>query len=373
MSRPTCLATILALAFLPALASAEDAADELTLVGTDRPTDGVIVKETFRDVVLRVANAQVTFAQDRVQGIRYGRTPLFYAEAIRQTRAGRWDEAESSWTKVLEESRSRQGRVLFVPHALFERAEVRIAAGRFEEARDDLKTFVADHPEGKRIVEAHRRLVRCLMRLGDRPGAVEAGKRAVREARERGMAEPDRLRLELLLGEAIEAAGDDKAALAAYRALSSAGVSGVAERARAAEGRCLARMGDFVEAERRLTALTGAATLPAALASAYQTLGDCALRRCERGGGAEVLREALLAYLRGVVLYASDEDEDAEMQARALVQAGWCFEKLRDASTDRAQRDAYRARAVRLYRECVAEHGGTPSAKRAGERLEEMK
>ncbi len=355
--------------------TAQTVEDWIYTADADRPIVAQIHAETHRDLVLRFAGGgEMRIPIREVRRIEYDHKPLRYDEAVALTKEGRLAEAEESWTKVLEESETRRGRAIFVQQALHHRADLRMRLGRHAEASEDLQALLRQFPRSRYFLEAHLRGVRCLLALDRWRDAIDGARDAARLARSLDLPVEERLRLELVYARALEAGKDWKAAIDAYRdlAVNAVRVPEIAERARAGEGRCHFGLGREAEARRVLTDLIAEAKVPAVLASAHNVLGDCALKRFEASGLAEPLWDALYSYLRGVVLYVPGDPEDDGIRARSLVMAGFCFEKLREAMPTRVERDKYRARAIRLYQECLDDYGQTPSARMAGARLKDL-
>ncbi len=94
---------------------------------------------------------------------------------------------------------------------------------------------------------------------------------------------------------------------------------------------------------------------PDVRALAANTLGDLALAQARGSAETVALKKALMHYLRVVILFGPDAGGPAGEHARALVQAGCCFDRLAGLQADSERRQAFRARARALFKDAAKE------------------
>ncbi len=368
----TAAAILLALA---ATARAQDVKD--TIVQKDGSSvQGEIVKETFKDVSYSLGpGVKSGVNRDRVERVDYANKPGRFDEAMSNTNSGNFTQAGDSWEKVLKECDSGGARKIFKQHAYYYGAIARSRGGDVAKAIDWLTNLFTEFPDTMYYVDAYNLQAECYMAMGKFGEATNIAKTGSTKGKEIGVPDDLLLQLDLIKARALEAQGKFAEASGEYKVVAgkAARFPSVANLAKLGTGRCLVGNKQYSEAESYFNDLAEKAEDGPILAGAYNGLGDCYKDKFERDvSNIDHLRKALFAYLRGVVLYTPGKGDDTSEHARALVNAGWCFEKLKDTMPTPEAKEKYKSNARNLYRECLGSYRGTKSAEEAENRLKRL-
>ena len=172
-------------------------------------------------------------------------------------------------------------------------------------------------------------------------------------------------------GEASENGAVINQALSEYRRLlseveSNPALKEVTTLARLGIGDCQLALGQFSDALDFFKKIADSATDKGVLAGAFNGLGRCHIEigraTPDKAKAAQSFKNALLAFLRTVVLY----DEIPEQTAMALALAADSYAYIRSG-------DDWKDRAKDLYRECMAKFPGTEWARHADKGLQTLR
>lgn len=140
----------------------------------------------------------------------------------------------------------------------------------------------------------------------------------------------------VLRGAILEAQGKSADAQRVFE--STAGISGadaeVVAAAKLGIARCAQRAGKTADADQRYRDLVVSDAPSEVLAGAWNGLGDLALEPATAKRDSAGVREALFAYLRGVVLYVPDREGATDEHERALAGASKSLKTLGELETD---------------------------------------
>lgn len=337
--------------------------------------EGTIIKETYKEITYEIEKGVKSgVPRDQVQSIDYANKPARYDDGIAKVNSGAFDDAADALDKVIKECDGGGARKLFKQHAYYYGAIANARGGHHDRALDLLNSLFTDYADTVYYVEAYNLQAECYMAASKFSEASDVAKKAVANGKAVGIPEDALVELELIKGRALEAKGLFAEAVGEYKVVvtKAARFPSVANQAKLGAGRCMVRNNDYSSAESFFNDLAEKAEDGSVLAGAYNGLGDCYRAQFEKESAPEKLRKALMAYLRGVVLYTPGRDDDTSEHARALTNAGYCFEKLKDSMPNAEGKEKYKAWARNLYRECIGSYPGSKSAEEAKKRLQNV-
>ena len=327
-----------------------------TVPPRDSETKIRVVKETWKDVVVEYANkSTIVFPREYIESIEYFDTPMEYTLALSAIRDGKLDTAFKHLKRIKTDGKRRWLAV----HKLFYTAKAHLLAGETDKKTNKkalrlYEEFHAKYPDTRFTWDVLIGRAAALFQSDDHAGALK-------KLQEMKASVPPGSRgehlAELWRGKVYEFGTKEyeKARKSYLMLASSAGreYPALSSKARVGELRCLALGNRHQEALRKARKLTekGGSKDPIILANAWSVIGDCLIAT---GNGPEKSNDALMAYLRVVVVY----NRDAGLAARAAFKAAECFETTN--STDRA---------ADLYRKASGIHGGGEWSQKAATRL----
>ena len=367
--------TVLAAALLvtlPSAAVAQGRIDLLNSRGEVAPLAGTtILSETLDTVQFQRLGSSRSESRDtsRVVHVVYGKGSPSYELAHAALEQGDLRNAISQLTTASRET----SPAWMAPHALLELAELQSEQGadHVNEALATVQRFLEQYPDHRVLPEALLLEARFASALGDRAAADEAV-RAVLDLAAAGRITADwTVRAHLVLGRALLAAGDAKAAGKSFADTEQASST---VRSRLSDRPDLLAVVDQLALAARSG--TGAALLgggDVAGARAYfERLqrdggGNAAIRAAAANGLAEAdfmqnkLKDAQLGFARVAVTAAGTPDE----HAKALYYLGRCAEELAQAGAERNGRTAARE----YFEEVQKRYPGSDWARLARESL----
>jgi tetratricopeptide (TPR) repeat protein len=328
-----------------------------------------LIDETMEKVTYRIEGIPTPqeVATSKVRAVAYD--PASIPPKLKAGEAalekGDWDTAAD----LLGDAAKSDGPPWAKARAAFLAADVAFQSGDFANAEKDLAAFKQAFPKSRLLTAATEHRARALMALG-RTEDAKAEFGALR--RLPGVSEEVQTEVDYYLAwidEQIATAKGDAAlagtAMKAYEGLisklgSKAGMEGLLRRCQVGRAACLITAGKAQEAKDALLKVIGETKDRRALAAAYCRLGSATMRAAP--GDKAALKQALLAYLRVIVLYGEEPGTDDDV-AEAHYQAGFLFKELKDQGPDWA------ARARREWSECASKFPGSPWAKRSAQEI----
>jgi tetratricopeptide (TPR) repeat protein len=343
------------LATLPALV-ARHAAD--TIRQTDGKTldDVTIVEETLAEVSYKQGNAGKTVPADKVLAVEFSKFPRLLDEAeaayADQDLAGAVELLDQFVGEELAESKER--RKWAAPYAAWRAVQIRSEMSDLDAAVAAADRLIQGFPDSRYVPAAYLAKAGALqqMQAPDKALAVVQALEELIAARSLSK----RWQLECRLSQLqvdTSRVGDTKRAQLSSIAAEASDFPSVQSRARVIEGESY-----LEEAEKRKEAAAelrgkarktfeGIVSDPSAdeetLAGAYSGLGDCAFYGAD--GNEAQLKEALLHYLRVVVLY----DSQTRYVPKALFFAMRCFDLLEDRAGAVSMKAALKSRYPNSY------------------------
>ena len=339
MTRAASLILVLAAAFSSSALAADEVVD--TRGQTYR---GRVMQDDINGVNLRLEGGEgrVQLRLEEVAKVRYGHEPFSYQYGEAALKRGDCNQALVNFETALDERRLRRNLKQYV---LFKIATCHQRLGNYKEATQTLEKLLKDVPKTRFLLETLQRLISAYSQTGD---VKKVGPLIDDFARFRPQ------EAALLKAQFYERVGKIRQAQRLYERLRNAGGS-IGARATIGLARILVRKRP-AKARRQVEALIqGDRKLDDAVyTQAHLLIGGARFQMARKK---DDYRDALLAYLRVVLLYAGDEQAEPE----ALFMIGQCFEKLEDKTSKR--------RAAKWYSRAAERYGNTSWGKKAQERL----
>lgn len=339
-----------------------------------KPLKGRVASETFKEIVVVVEGGKIPVTASNVDRIEYGTVPAYYDRAQEKSRRGDWKEAAEQFRKALSEARNSDKR--FEQHCLYYWALCLTRMGQWADAIGKWEELLKQVPETRYFAEAYEELVRCELARGDAAAAKKRVEEGLAAAKGKGLADSKRWRLDLMGCEILEAqkkflpAKDEYLGLA--RTIDKSDPV-LAHLAKLRAARCLVELGQGPQAKQLCEEILRAKLTDAVvMAGTWNTLGDLHRMEAETKKNPSLLREALMAYLRGVVLYVPEEGQEPAEHQKALFWSAYCHDLLKDTINDPKAREVYRDRARDLYGELIQAYEGSPLAEKASERRQRL-
>lgn len=341
-----------------ATASTAARADTIYLVDGSSVPDCTIETEGLLKVEYRVDNKSAAVDSDKVLAVEFSRRPqlLDRAEAALADEliADAIDELEEYVKGVLASDKPPRRYTWAPAHAMYRLAEIHETEGDARAVVAAADRLIKEAPESRYVPFALLKKAQAqsdLDKASDAQVTVDALATLIEE---RGLSERWKLEREL-----AKVLFDDSLKGSALRSQ----LGEISKRAGSAfpiaRNRADVAIGESFLEEKKLDAaeklFEQVAADPKAddrtLAAAYTGLGDCLFQKgVKQGSGGEAaatLREALMNYMRVVVVYK----EEPRYAPKAMFYAGRVFQLLNDEESEQ--------RAQQLYRAVIREYGDT--------------
>lgn len=202
--------------------------------------------------------------------------------------------------------------------------------GKLDEQIRTNEALLETYPKSRYLVQVVASLLAAHRVRGDAPEAAKALEQKLAAVPTTNVEPSARAAFELLRGTLLEEQGKLADADRIYEGASKLeGVDpAVLQTVRLSIARCAQLAGRKGDAEQRYRQLVLQDAPNAVLAGAWNGLGDLVFQPALEKRDVEGLREALFAYLRGVVLYVPDRDGPTDEHERALAGAAKSFKAL---------------------------------------------
>ena len=337
------LALGLALA-APAVAAPQQAPKEDEVVLKDKTTEkGKIAAESYDTLELEVKKGvKKKLEWGRIDKVVYAATPAEYTEATSE----RANDPEGALEKLKALAGKEGLGDVWKQHVLFDIASLQQQLGAWDEAIAAWNALIAAFPEGRWLGTAARGVVDCNLAKGDADGAGKAldglkGSPAV------GKFEALGIEVKALSGRILMAQGKFADARAAFEAVEKdpKATPDVAAVAKLGVAECLKSDGKASDAETRFKAIVEGDGPSFLMAGAWNGLGDLLSEKGKTARNADLLTEALFAYLRGVVQYVPAAGEPQDEFERAIAGSAKCFKLLSQLETNKDRKSYYDGQA----------------------------
>ena len=348
-----------ALARVPAPQEAKEAkeareAKEDEVVLKDKSTEkGKVIAENYDVLELEVKKGvKKKHEWGRIDKVVYGSTPPEYAEAM----SDRASDPEGALEKLKELSAKEGLSDVIRQQVLFDIANLQQQLGALDEAVAAWNALIAAFPEGRYLGSAARGLVDCSLAKSDAEGAGKALD-ALKAGPAVGKFEALGVEVKALGGRILMAQGKFADARAAFEAAEKdpKATPNVAAFSRLGAAECLKAEGKADDAEKRFKAIVEGEGPSFLLAGAWNGLGDLLSEKGKTARNADLITEALFAYLRGVVLYVPGRGQATDEHERALAGASRAFRAISELEADAARKKLFMDRAQQRRAQLAAE------------------
>jgi tetratricopeptide (TPR) repeat protein len=352
-ARKTWLAAMLFAASLGAPALAQQ--DTIQLKDGKSET-GRIKSEDFSGLVLTAAKGgdrTIEWSQIAPNGVAYGGSVEF-TTAKEAFDARRYDEAIQQFTEILKPEAKL--RPLLKPHAQYYSATSRLRKEEWDAAISEYKKLYTESPKSRHLMEIGEGLVTAYLAKGkDYAGATKALDELDSAATLASVGGGFTSAINVLKGRIFEEQQKYSEAIGAFSVAEKAtGVSPlVVQQARLGQARCYVATSKPTEAEALYKKVTTEDAPNAVLAGAWNGLGDLWKKPGFEKKDANLLNDALYAYLRGVVQYGPLPGESTHEYERAMAGAAQCFTYLSGIEQAKDKKDLY-AQYARVRRDQLA-------------------
>ncbi len=320
---------LFALGFGAAVAQAQDEGDD-TIKKKDNTTSvGKIESEDLNGCNVIVSKAKLTFGWKLIKSIDYGGSPEF-KRAKGYADTGSFNDA----IPLLEDLRKKGDlRPVLKPHVLNLLGASYKRAGDADQAIAVYSELFKQYPKCQFLVQGGgENLIHAYLAKNKAADADAALKLLFDGAKAAGI---DTSPLNILKGQVQEATGDFASAAATYKQVfDSATDPSVKAQAELGIARCLFRQKKTAEAEAKYRSMVSRDVPPLVLAGAWNGLGDIMYETGRAKPDADLLTDALYAFLRGCVLYTPVSGEPTSEYEHALRGAHDCFKALSEIETN---------------------------------------
>ncbi len=339
MRLPTLL--LAAAALLAPAAVAQKNAGKITLTDGSVLKDVEVVSEGLQDVEYKAGGRKATVASERVLRVEFGRKPKDVDQGDAAAKDEDYFDAIAQLQNYAQTADGKPDKAYpwAAAYARYRVVELYAILGEVGELAKAADQVVAKHPDSRYAPLAFVSKAQAQLDGGDAAGAKATAEAFGQFVEAKGLA--GRWPLEQRLWAALTSGDTGKKLQDSLDGVvrSSSEYPTVKSRAEVGLGEALFSAKKFDEAESVFRAVTTAGRADArTLAAAWTGLGDCIYGRASSAAAEAkpaLLREALKAYMRPVVVYP----DESLFVSKAAFYAGRCFQELGDSeSIDRAKR-----------------------------------
>lgn len=342
--------------------------DDKVTTKDGKSQNGKIDSYDFRAIKLSLrAGVSTTVKVEDVESVEFGALPKEYKEAVSAMQAQSWDDAATKFGEVA----ASKAREVLKQEALWHQGNCYLEGGKNEEAAKALQELLAKFPQSRYLKLTHALVVRALVAAGKGTDAI-----AFTTAEEtRVGAIPDSRQmtdgLKLLRCQAQMRSGQGAQAKADLQTLAGTG-GPAADQARVMLGEVLLADKNLAEAEKNFREALKTSKENAVRSAAYNGLGDIGFAKGIESKKPEVLKDALLLYLRTVAQFPPAAGEPTDYYERAIYQAGRCFHSMGQLEKTQDVQARHYGRAKELYRKILGEFRGSALAEEAKRQLDSL-
>jgi len=308
---------------------------------------GRVLAETYERIELSIRRgASKSVPWEIVESVDYD-APTRFSEAEELVANGRLEEALSIFESMMSD---RSLRRPLRQEAHFQVAALNQRLGRPDLAAAGYQALVDEYPISRYLDEAARGLVEYNLERGAAGAAARALDRIESGARAANLGDRFAARADLLRGRILEAQDQLAEARARYEAIRRREDLDIEERGEATLGiaRVLQAQGSREDAEARYREMVMGEFPPIVLAGAWNGLADIALDGGFAARDRQRITEALVCFLRSIVLYLPEEGDPLTEFRRAIHGAAKSCDYLSQLASDARTKAVYRYRAASL-------------------------
>ncbi len=358
IARHACL--LLAFALWPLAGGAFAQQDKITLKdGKERTVK--ITSEDYDGLWYSAEGGSVGLRWKEVDSIRYGGAEKYY-KALDAVSSGKPADALPLLQELAADTKLRpvlRHNVLYSLGLASERL------GMQDQAIATFQELLKSFPKSRYLLDVGGRLLAIHLARGDAAGATSVLESTLAAAKASGMDPGLQAGFGLLRGRILEAQNkfDQATTVFSTTAATSGADPDVILAAKLGVARCAQQSGRAAEAEQRYREIILQDAPNQVLAGAWNGLGDLALQPATAKRDPDGLRDALFAYLRGVVLYVPERGGSSEEHQRALAGAARAFRGLGELESKADLKKVSLERAKQLRDQLAMDYPDSPHLK----------
>jgi tetratricopeptide (TPR) repeat protein len=347
--------------------------EDVVMLKDGRKQTGRIQEYDLNGIKITKGGATTTIKLDDVVSVDLEGASKDFRDGESAARNGRDEEAAQKFQEILETKDLKKLRKVHRQEAFLLLATCNFRLGRFDECAGTITTMVSDaeFPLTHHLGTVQELAYSALEKAGTIDDAVSFLSREESRLSKHSEAAPLVERLKLLRCRAQVAKGDGAAAEKALKDLTARSGPAAAE-ARAMLGDLALAKKEDAAAEQAYQQALQAAPSGRVRSICYNGLGELRFKKGFEAKKPEVLKEALLNFLRTVVQFPPGEGEPTQAHEMALFKAGVCFQSL--GELDKAGEGQKRSfnRARELFRRLTETYPQSAQATEAKSRLERL-
>lgn len=364
MLKQICVVAVLLSAFVVGAYAQEDS---LNMKDGSKRT-GKVMEWDLKNVEVAVGggSGSTRIKVEDVVSIQFEGVPKDMKEADAAFSGGRDSDAVDKYKSVLDNKKVRKP---LRQDAFWKTAQAQIRMRKFEDAAATMRTMLADDnfPMSRYLIEADEAIAQCLVWAGKHDDAVKfTTDEEVRVGKFGINGLGDKLRL--LRARAFLSKGDLAKAASEAQALAG-GASASAGDAKVVLGTVSLAGGKNDEAERLFREAMASSQTPSVRASCFAGLGQVLRAKAEKSKKSDDFKEALLCYLRPVVMYQPEAGGESGAYEASLFGAAVCFMSIGELEKDADKQKVNMTRARENFRKLLENYPQSQYAVEAKERL----
>jgi outer membrane protein assembly factor BamD (BamD/ComL family) len=331
-----------------------------------RTEAGRVESEDYREVTLKSSKDKtgkvLRFNRDDIVAVNYGGVPD-YAVAMNLVNSGSFVQASQKLTALLASASLRKE---LKPNVMFQLASAHKGNRKWQDAITAMLELVKAFPKTPHLRAAAQTIVDCRIALGDPAAGIADLDTLVKTAKEGGVEEGYLAAFEIFPARLLEAQKKIPEAKIKYdsaAAARSAGPTLIAE-AKLGSARCEYADGHPDKAKEHFQALVDQDVGNFVLAGAWNGLADLkrdeALKEKTAEKKADLLIDALLMYLRGVVEFGPAPGESTGEYERAIAGSSAMFRLQAESEKDDARKKLFLERANQRLAQLKKEFPDSP-------------
>jgi tetratricopeptide (TPR) repeat protein len=294
---------------------------------------------------------------DEIDSIQYGGAEA-YQKALEAYSSGRISEAAAQLEALAGDAELRP---VLKQTVLYYQGLAQGRLGKPDAALATYKSLLEGFPKSRYLLPVGSNLLALYIAKDDAAGAARALEPVLAVAKDAGSNEGLQASFNVLRGRLQEEQKKFDEAESLFEAASKVSKADpdVIATAKLGLGRCAQKRGRPRDAETRYRDLVKADAPNTVLAGAWNGLGDIALEAGVAARDADGLRVAVLAYLRGVVLYAPVSGEPTEEHERALAGASRAFKAMSELEGNAERKQLFLDRARQRQGQLASQYPGS--------------
>ncbi len=332
---------------------------------------GTVQEWDYRGVKVAVGGSgTTTIKADDVLGVEFAAAPKDFKEGKDDLAGGKFDEAVAKFQALIDNAKARAA---IRQESHWYKAQALKGSGKNDESVAAMKAMIADgqFPSSHYLEQIHDLVPTMLAQAGK--GAEAITFIEGEESRINKLPESGGLLEGLKLGRARAYLASNDLAKAKSEATALAATTGArASEAKVMLGTIALAEKNPTEAEKLFRDALKVVTRSRERAACYNGLGAVLQQRGKETSKPDLLREALLNYLRTALMFAPAPGEPTGEHENGLYNAANCFQLLGDVSSDKDVQKRNYGRAVEMYRRFVAEYPQSPLKADAQSRLSKL-